>query len=86
MHVLAIYLAALCAITCAQVEYGGYTLNNERLSNDNLITTESATSLRQKWRLAVSGDVTATAAIINVNGITTAFFPDWYEILSNADN
>ncbi len=78
MHLrLTLAIFTLIATALSQVPHGGYTINNERMSNDELITKENINTLKVKWTIPISGDVTATAAILTLNGISTAFFPDW---------
>jgi polyvinyl alcohol dehydrogenase (cytochrome) len=71
---------ALClcfSLAYAVVYNGGYSLLDDRLSDDTLINKTSIANLALKWTYTTYGDVTATATIIYVNGIKIAVFPDW---------
>jgi hypothetical protein len=81
MILRALVALALLAVAVADVTFGGYSLNNDRLSNDAYITEYSVDDLRLKWIYTANGDISSTPAVVTVNGQLTAFFPDWYVLL-----
>jgi polyvinyl alcohol dehydrogenase (cytochrome) len=76
-----VLLAILSCAVLAAVPLGGYNLNNNRYSDDQYITKANVNTLRVKWRYTSNGDISATPAVVNVNGKDIAFFPDWYGLV-----
>jgi hypothetical protein len=84
-HMKTVSILLLCYLIayCQSIATKAYNVNggmgdlNTRFSNDPYITRANAANLRLKFSVATSGDVTATPAVGTINGIDTAYFPDW---------
>jgi glucose dehydrogenase len=52
------------------------SLNNDRFADDAFITASTVQNLQPLWNFTC-GDVSVTPSVVQLNGITHAFFPDW---------
>lgn len=77
LAIIAIVRSQATTTTSLPILQGGYTNNMDRFAQDPYITAATASTLKTKWALTIEGDVTATPAIFTIQGVLTAFFPDW---------